>query len=197
MIILPGTDLNDLFEQVFLYKSGSFEAKDTRALILESVLKEVEDLNYNMKKNPYENFLETVFVRLLIDSLSIGKALLGSIWAGGGLVSGPPGRHGKSSFTYFALNIQEKNEMIVRLRNKLSEYPENLVYISNEYEINRFNKDHSQHATFLEYRASQISFKVLLQEICLHSHHLTTEDKKSYDERLNCMKMTLKTYPVI
>ena len=54
----------------------------------------------------------------------------------------------------------------------------------------------SQQATLLEYRILQIKYKIVLQEICLHSAYLSDKDKNKYDEQYEKIKGLLSTFPV-
>jgi hypothetical protein len=48
---------------------------------------------------------------------------------------------------------------------------------------------------FLEYRVLQVRYKIVLQEICLHSAYLTGDEKKKFDGRLTRINALLLTYP--
>jgi len=186
--------IEELFQEEIKYQSHAFNVQSPRELTLNQLLSDINQLKYDIKKDPYENFLEAVLIRLLIDSLNIGKALLGSIWQSGGL-SSKEKKFGKSNFTYFTSHIQDKNIIIQKLRLKLSKYPENFVYISSDFKVGKFNKNHSQHAVFLEYRILQVRFKTILQWICLQAQFFTPKDKQIFDDKFNTIQDLLHSYP--
>jgi hypothetical protein len=185
---------NRNFQAVDLYHNISFESVNVRELDLDLVLTEIKALLFSREKDPYENFLEVVLIKALMESLNDSKSLLGGIWAMGGLMSSVA-RRGKSSFAYFAQNIEEKNRIIIALKEKLNDYPDRFVKMLSDHGLTAFSKSRSPAATFLEYRVLQVRYKIVLQEICLHSSYLTGEEKKKYDDRLTRIKALLLTYP--
>ncbi|MDD5065955.1 MAG: hypothetical protein PHF84_02795 [bacterium] len=186
---------NDNFIPVRLYQSRKFRSVNERELDLAMLMKEIGKLHYSRKMNPYESFLEVVLIKSLMESMSNSKSLLGSIWSTGGLLSGSQ-RYAKSTFAYFARNVQEKNDVLAILQRKLSGYPDRFILYIAEYPLPCFDAGHSQHSTFLEYRILQVRYKLILQDLCIHSSYLTGEEKKRYDKALVRIKELMKTFPV-
>lgn len=182
------------FKRITPYQSGEFRSVNVRELDLAQLLKEIRGMHFNPERNPFENFLEVALIKSLMQSLNNSKSLLGGIWSTGGLMTGGTG-YGRNTFAYFARNIEEKNSIILTLKEKLEEYPENFVKMLADYGCSPFNRSHSQAGTFLEYRILQVKYKIVLQELCLHSHYLTADEKKKFDDELKLITRLLSTFP--
>lgn len=189
-------DIHLLFQEAIVYQSREFESINVRELSLPIILGEIEKMNFSIKKNPYENYLEVTVLKFLMESLNNSKALLGGVWSPGRYVASNVKRFG-TTYAHFARNIGEKNKIIAYLREKIMGYPDHFIEHVQEFKLQPFNRNNSQYSTFLEYRLIQIRYKIFLQEVCLHSYYLTDETKRKYDDLMQQMKELLTTYPVI
>lgn len=187
--------LKNAFQQQFPYKSSYFKSIDFRKLNYEHICNEIKKFQYDKNKTPYENYLEAVVIQLTIQSFNYGKSLVGGVWGSGAVLSNIRNK-GKGTFAYFAANIQEKNDFIAQLKKKREEYPDDYILSACEYKIKEFNKNTSQYASLMEYRILQIRYKIILQEICLHSYYFTEKEKIKFDKEYNRIKILMKTYPV-
>lgn len=186
---------NKIFKQEFPYKTEPFKSINYRELTYDYLLKEIEQYQYDLKRYPYENYLEVVIIHLILQSLTLGKSLLGGVWSSGVLLSNVH-KKGRNTFAYFATNVQTKNDIIAQLKIKLEQYPTQYTDIVNKYKWKEFNEKNSQYGSLLEFRILQIRCKTILQEICLHSHYLTEQDKKKFDNEFKLINHLMSTFPI-
>ncbi len=188
-------DITLFFSPVGNIKSSKISATvtDARELTIQEMLEEVSKFKYDKSKTPYENYLEATVVSLFIQSMNNSKSLLGGIWGSGGVkVSYEDIR--KDTYAHFVWNINSKNEIIIKLRKILYQYPEEMRTMTDMLELTSFNPRHSEYENFLEYRILQIKFKIILQEIILHSYYMSAKDKEYYDKYFRTVKEHLTTY---
>lgn len=167
-----------------------------KELTLHDMLGETNKFKYSKKKTPYENYLEACVLNLFIQSLNNSKSLVGGIWGSGGVRIGYDEYPRKETFAHFVENIYSKNLIIQKLKEILYQYPEELRTTTEEIKLPIFSDTHTEYESILEYRILQIKFKIILQEICLHSYYMTPEDKKFFDDYFNEIKRHIKTFPV-
>ncbi len=191
-------DLKDIINKSAEVKKYNFDKKfesvDVFDLTIEYMSDMISKFNFSKMKNPYENFLEAVIINLMIESLNNSKCLIGGLWSTGSILSTP--KKGKSSYEFFVRNVSEKNSYIKEFRKYLEKYPEDLRLRVNELKTPYFKSNRSDYSVFLEYRILQIKYKIVLQEICMHSAYMSDKDKKRFDKEIKLLKERLKGYPV-
>lgn len=187
-----------IFEKIIEKRLKKLEIKVTnpKELTIPDMLEEIKKFGYSKKKTPYENYLEACVLNFFIQSLNNSKSLVGGIWGSGGVRIGYDEYPRKETFAHFVENIHSKNLIIQKLREILYQYPEELRTTTEGIKLPVFSETHTEYESILEYRILQIKFKIILQEICLHSYYMTPEDKKFFDDYFNEVKMHIKTYPV-
>ncbi|MBU1075753.1 MAG: hypothetical protein KKH98_00575 [Spirochaetes bacterium] len=189
-------DLDKIFLELKPYKSSSFKSIHYHRLTYDLILNEIREFKFKKNKDPYENFLEANIIYMVICSLQYGKTVLGGVWSSG-FISNRIRSVRKTSYKYFASNVQSKNELILKLREMIHDYPKVYFQSNDMVKGSAFTEYHSQYATELEYRVLQVKCKLLLQELALHSYYLTDKEKADYDKRFNYLKEMMNSYPVI
>ncbi len=188
-------NLSDFMEEAGLYKSGPFKSVDENDLTIDMILNEIHEFEFDKKRNPFENYLELMVLKYLMESISSKKSLLSGIWGSKEALARSTG-HARGNFSDFICNMEEKNAVLHKIRERINFYPEIFFDHLDEYESGAFNVKHSQYSTFLELRILQIKYKIYLQDRCTQANIMSADIKAKFDERINIIRKLLHTFPV-
>lgn len=174
------------------YSPVNIENPDPRKLTLNEIIEEIKTFKFDLKSTPYENYLKSCMISYFLQSLNYSKSLLSSIWGADGMKIEYPKR---DLFNYFVNNIESKNEIIRSIKFYLYQFPEDMFTKTDALKLTEFEETKTSNEIFLEYRILQIKFKILLQEIMLHSYYMSSDEKIHYDNMYRKIIQHLKTYP--
>jgi hypothetical protein len=174
------------------YKPIDIESNDPRRLTLDEMIKEIKDYKYEKTSTPYENYLKACVISYFLQSLNYSKSLIGGIWSSDGM---KVEYQKKDLFRYFIYNIDSKNVLIQKIKPFLYQFPEDMFTRTEDLKLPSFSEFKTSEEIKLEYRVLQIKFKIILQEIMLHSYYMTTEEKQYYDQLYKEVINHLRTYP--